>query len=569
MRTISHRSRRQYGGLRLLGAVLALVATEATATRINSDLCVNAPEPDERRQHHSTVYDAFGARVAHDYEYARQLRGGPAAPRRPGARGLAVDVVMQQCFGGGLLNDVINSGIRRHTFASAASWREVAWFGYDRTPRGLQDLTRAWRRDADTAPFGGMLSHFSTALCGRPVPPAAPVIPRDVYAPGGPRAGRRPEHPQYASPDAARGGANDLRELGGALNENQSGHPANAADRQFAILVAWSQPEDADRLDIARVFNTLTQTHNVARSHIAVLYPRACTCAADADCTTRARTSGQCTNGTCTAGTSRRVACTANADCGGGQTCRLPALGPYDSATPDDAGPGAFAAIDVQGTNSEADWLRALDGDFFRPAAGALVEPQEGDQLLIYNTGHGSHLKRLPRKERHLPFTDGGGGAATNLRVEVDLTDGFDVSLDSDALPVVTDADQTDLIQLTLRRSADDAYLRVNGVLLPEPLGAFRTSPADAISVAPFVGGSTVRYQVRVDHALLAQYPAAASLEILGLGGTVDGNVVAAVVFQGGRQQYAAVLSACTFDTNGDGVADLTLDDADDDGLCE
>lgn len=119
-----------------------------------------------------------------------------------GKRWSAVDVIMQQCYGGGFINDIIGDGKAAATVTTSAHWNQVSWTiqerdGYD---LAVQNFTRAWTDAVKASSKAGMreLAHTARAndWTGSLSPPFIPA---------------RPEYPQYGSRDAAPGGANDLR----------------------------------------------------------------------------------------------------------------------------------------------------------------------------------------------------------------------------------------------------------------------------------------------------------------------------------------------------------------------
>jgi hypothetical protein len=73
--------------------------------------------------------------IVWDDQYANQLRAFP---------GSVVDVVMQQCFGGGFAPNMQASlgGVKDDTFTAASNWNEVAFSDVSHGRLGLQSLTR-------------------------------------------------------------------------------------------------------------------------------------------------------------------------------------------------------------------------------------------------------------------------------------------------------------------------------------------------------------------------------------------------------------------------------------------
>jgi len=239
-----------------VGLGLAVPDVQAT-TRLSGFLL---PEPNlPLLQHNSFVRDGAHNIVAVDYQYAADL----SSAVQDDAQWSVVDIVMQQCFGGGFADD-ISAALPTYTFASASAWSEVAWNRNPApVPRILDNFTRAWREDAAVYNGDGMLSHFDTAVAGAPIFGAPPGFPiqKEPFSPPG--LGGTIEHPQYRSPDAVEGGANDSRKL---------------ANDYFAILVAWSTPNAPPNArhawNIQRIYNTLTTVYNIPAGNIQVLYDR-------------------------------------------------------------------------------------------------------------------------------------------------------------------------------------------------------------------------------------------------------------------------------------------------------
>jgi hypothetical protein len=108
----------------------------------------------------------------------------PATLKTPGYA--AVDVVMQQCFSGGFLQNLkANPPAAEWTFCSAAKAAESSWYLAGIVPpntEGISDnFTRAWRDDALVQPARGMKQHYLTAVNGNG------AIPKDRFAaPGTP-----------------------------------------------------------------------------------------------------------------------------------------------------------------------------------------------------------------------------------------------------------------------------------------------------------------------------------------------------------------------------------------------
>jgi hypothetical protein len=189
-------------------------------TRINVGMIKD--EPDD---HHSYVRDAnlkiVGSAGEYTDDIAMDFKGG------------SVDIVMQQCFSGGFVDHI--AGLNKpHTFASAAAWNEASQNGVkpkEGTITYLENFTRSWRQQADTNPNAGMLSNFQTAISGNG------AIKKDRFSPPSPKD-NPVEHPQYESPDPPppMPTPNDKRTL----------TPPKGGGKEYAILVAWDKPNNAD-----------------------------------------------------------------------------------------------------------------------------------------------------------------------------------------------------------------------------------------------------------------------------------------------------------------------------------
>jgi hypothetical protein len=243
------------------------------------------------------VRDAMGNVVEISPIYAIHVASVTGA----GKRYASADVVMQQCHGGGFLNDFTVLGPTAHTFSSATRWDQCAknWDDLLNPMPGLENFTRAWR-DATVQvapgppppppPFGfPLVTLFAGASAGlAPSDTGDGTVFQDAFSVPSPflncplcassRGGVSCvnqgvgnedfcEYPQYESPDNPPFGNNDLRLLGDKPGQ-----------RQFAILVQWNTPENADptkyrfAINILRVWTTLVQSYGVLGTRIAVLY---------------------------------------------------------------------------------------------------------------------------------------------------------------------------------------------------------------------------------------------------------------------------------------------------------
>ncbi|MBV8905266.1 MAG: hypothetical protein JOZ22_16685, partial [Acidobacteriia bacterium] len=414
-------------GLRWIGLSAAVCAVAWLLWGTNRDLSPTPPIAGtgaEPNAHHSYVRGVCpnGAGyciVATDRQYAADIRAN--------FTGGAVDIVMQQCFGGGFKDDIQNASaaprpgsLARFTFASSTSWGRCSWSVF--LPMGavnpvtatyVENFTRAWRKDAQLFSNDGLFPRYQLAAGDGIVTIPPTLIPKDLYAPPGHTIGATTytEYPQYASPDPNPGGANDSRPF-----------PPPPNGRRFVLLVAWDDVNQADiGVDIARMNDTSYQVIGapVPVRRIVTLY---------------------------------------------GNTARNTNIGPFPDIAPQgNIGDGSYRVTRtffVDGTNARANWISALKGDFFISdqtpnQLGVTYGPN--DTLLIYNTGHGGN------ENVAAPAVVG----VNALRFNVPLAAGGYEAVDADPslASVVTDPDGTDLLQISTRRPVTDSsiQLAVNG----------------------------------------------------------------------------------------------------------
>ncbi len=454
--------------------LLALVAAPANATVLLGGV---APEP---ANHHSFVRDFTGALVAQDNQYAADIAA---------AYNGTFDVVMQQCFGGGFLDD-IHGLAQPHTFTSASAWNEVSWSS-TRTPNFLfnasvQDFTDAWR--ADVATYRSARATYVTTLGGNPGT-------KDLFAPPGVTQGiitttTYLEHPQYESPDPPpRPGANDLRQM----------FTPGPGGNNYAILVAWSSPRAGDaadllreQADIERVYNTLRTTYNIPFNNIVVLFN----------------------------GDARNTA--------------LPAL----NGIIGDAFPGGenIGPVTVDGPNTQANWRSALAGNMFVNAAGGLgIRYGANDRLFVYNTGHGGEVTV------QAPPAAPGMAWAVPYRAN-----GFSLLPQLDDICCIVNPDGTDLLQISTRQLVTDpnVHVTVDGIDLGSLMADLVTGTSALINdVTPYVG-ATYTYQLDVDPALLATDPSDFFVNLIdpmSPGFLANPSLIPAIDISGGDQELLTV----------------------------
>lgn len=341
-----------------VAAVAGLLATCGTV-RADAD---RSGYSEEGAKHISYVRSrplnaAAKATMITDKEYAAAL--GFTSVGREGA----IDVVMQQCFGGGFLNDIAAGGIgvpARRTFASAAAYDEAALnqdtvskpqrAGQPAVNPILNNFTRAYVEGQRFAPGGGMRPWYNLAKNGAATNNGNVLVAKNPFSTTGATAERNKEHAQYWSPDQSPNTGpdrpNDFRNL------IHAGGP-DGTPRQYAVLVSWDREDRRHDLNIQRIHSNLRSLSNVPADNIAVLV-------------------GNRVNGP--------------------ELPAIAALGPIDA--------GGLAAVAVDGPNSRNAFSDALLGDYFKvngvrntavPQGQDQNRPQPGDKIFIYNTGHGGH----------------------------------------------------------------------------------------------------------------------------------------------------------------------------------
>lgn len=469
----------------VLAAAAVLTPQLASATRIDSYEVntrilgipgTGVPLGDlEPGFHHSFVRNN-SLSILSDTVYSDQLKLSGYA---------SIDVVMQQCFGGGFLND-ISAKVPNYTFASASGWWQSA-LNFDLPipgpgagalgglPRTVDNFTRAWRETS--AAFNGagpifqanLLDNFETARKGLALLPG-PVIPnyairQDPWAPGGNTIGV--EYPQYNSSGAGADGR-------------------NLGNEDYAILVAWDIPDARHGINIRRMYDTLTKVYGLPANHIAVLYPGAL-------------------------GATIPI-----------EPSDLSGLGaaPVTSMNQD----GNILGVPVK----NLDWITALAGLNFGagPAIGS-------SHLLVYNTGHGGHAVTLPFLGN---FNVGANQKGNWVFSRINGFDYIgdilgDVSL-TDPLTLMDD------IQLSFSQPMDPSLLlSINGVTIGSLGPADGTMPLD-----PFVTDPVYSYALQVPHSLIGSMTDF-MVEIEGPLGSfsLDPLLLQAVDMRGGDQEFLAI----------------------------
>ena len=432
---------------------------------------------DEPTNHNSVVRDAgiAGTRgpniVANDATYAADLKANVTAG--------SVDILFQQCYGGGFLNDIMGTGPANFTAAAAARWNETA-LNHDQVLKLasplLDNYTRAWRDAASTRSANGFLDWYQSAVTGTGI---FTGVRKDPFAsvPEAPNT----EHPMYATADNPTGGVNDKR----TLMNNPSG------PKQYAILVAWDKPNPRHVANLARIYWLLQNQFNVPLDNIVTLLDN------------------------------QKL---------GNSSVNYNFL---DSAI---SGPVFF-----DGNNQRATWLKALKGVLFSTAGvvnGSNI-PGPNDKLFIYNTGHGLHMLSgewvVHGAGDAADTVSGIFNIATN-----GFATGF--QLTDDEASTVMDTNGNVCLQLQLSQQINpDALITVQGVASASAASALVTDPSLVYNYNGVVN-TAFTYQLELPEDLLSLVATNLQLSVSGLAAPyVNGNLVLITSFIGGDQELAYI----------------------------
>lgn len=266
-----------------------------------------------------------------------------------------IDVFMQQCYGGGFLNEFAAGRLNNATLSTSSGWDEIAHAKFSNFLSQLDDYTRASteahiRNFAITnrKNFFASRDNLPNGVTFDPAYETTPLTTSgEAYVEG-------KQHMHYWSNDPAPGpGAATPNSDRTLIHSNAAGQP-----RQYAILVQWDKPgaeQKAFDVQIARQYDMLTRRYGVPADNIVVLMAnRANTLmAADANWTM---------NGM----------------------------------------PNGLPAVPINEDNSLPDFSNAIKGNYFRVNGQynqEIVDPSQrnmptaNDKLYIFNTGHGSHTE--------------------------------------------------------------------------------------------------------------------------------------------------------------------------------
>lgn len=456
-------------------AVVCITYVPMLALATPVSLTAAAGEP---ANHASYVRDGNGRIVETDASYALAIQ------QAFGVGYSSIDILMQQCFGGGFLNDIakVNGS---HTFASASSWNEPA-LNVEKLPLTpptyLDNFTRAWRQDVTQFPGVGMKAHFETARIGDPN--ATPVIQKDPFSAPTTIKGAE-EHPQYQSS----GGQADLLPLGNEPGKNQ-----------FAIFVAWDKPDTRHAVNIVRMVDTMFLKYGMNSAHMAVLYPNA----ANLGPFNNAIPPDTAGIGGTVVNADNSLASWTNA-----LTFALPGM----------AKPAQGDKLFIYNTGHGGNWknvnLEAITG------ASAASNVAASSVHYKIPLADGFHADNLVDKPSNNP--DASAFLASITDLDINSPDPF--------------ANPTDLIQLTFKyRLASNVELTIDGLGLGliDNLFLYADDPG-IFPLDPFYVGPSATYQLHVSHWLLGQFPDAATIDLLNF---TDPSALVGVLFRGGDQEF-------------------------------
>jgi hypothetical protein len=399
----------------------------------------------------------------------------------------SVDVVMNQCFGGGfafnvagsLTGAVPNAGgavvapANRipYTFASAANFNEYGWMymvpGVESAPNvatAQSNFTQghAWAASAPTPQnlytsyqWGGSQDPFT--VNGTPYGTPNQILP----PPAGIRGGVF-ESPVYASVDPPLGGGG-VNPAGPNNSRGYSTYGANAA-HSWAVLIAFTPNFTSFSVDIQRQFVALT-SNGVLPAHIAILWG----------------------NGA-VFGMGNQLPPFSNLNANN----NLPRINPA-GANLTVAGAASFA--NIQGLLNPA--LRTGGMSFWQAlVTGEMgATPAAGDRLLLYTTGHGSAVNVFGAQV--FPANGGNKGAAIPIQINLTLPNNAIVSPGPNSTGQIAVASNAGLgansYQVTLTGTALDGVTQISsGPITLTP--ATGNTVVDVSSFLPYVPSTGLSY---------------------------------------------------------------------------
>jgi hypothetical protein len=391
--------------------------------------------PAEAPNHGSYVRGNISKSLMHDGTYASLI-----AKHSPTAQ---VDILMQQCYGAGFLDNVIGE-LKEATFTSASAWNEQAlcncieWLG------AADDYTRASVEAHVRSAAWTMRSNFRVATKG--LPKLQPALEPDPYATTGDTPQPKKEHPHFGSNDPAPNPGDLLLRP----NDDRSLHHSPETP-QYAILVQWGKRDlRVFAIHQQRQYEMLRSRYGVPADNIAVLY-------------------------------------------GNGTLAKHAASSSWEM----NGMPDGIPEVKIDAASENAIFEAALKGDYFKvdgthnkdlAANQARNIPTAKSKLYIYNNGHGGHgtwnntLKPDGTNQLELVSTPGGA----NFALLPELID------DENLRPMFVDPDGLVTVQVTTDGPIDPHIVcLISGT---NPLGgmtavekALVNDPAEAIDIRAFL----------------------------------------------------------------------------------
>jgi hypothetical protein len=497
----------------------------------------------------------------------------------------AVDVVMNQCFGGdfafniqGSLQGAQPAGagavvrprkVIGYSFASGANYNELS-FGrlvpdsgsFPGTATALGDFTQGWAFLSTNTAGGGAPDTFTVFQSydnGRNTDPfvigGVPYgVPNQVPTTNGNptlRAGGF-ESPVYASSDAP---------MGGNVNEaaaNNARTLATTPAKRWAILLAMTPDRFEFMLDIERQYAALI-SNGVPRNHIAVLYGE--------------QTPGELSRFT-------KIAADNNFPDVNGifDAVRKNFVPVLDGATSKD---NIRGLLDLTRTRSENPDDPAADQvnywQFFNGSGRGGDSPATGDLLFLYVTGHGS-AENVFGGNVLVANRAAGASFTTEIKLttpgNVEITQGKDVSAQITTRgPLLNLGADTFSVNGFPIGGATSASLGVDAFDVNRVIDESASEPRYYYNVtipAEFLTGGSSDGRVTFSITSTDQQAVASFTQEVESITLMDD--IPDVCATGSCDMYTDIISPtlhCEFDTDGDGVPNLTLADADHDGLCE
>lgn len=364
--------------------------------------------------------------------------------------GKKIDVLMQQCFGGGFAKGM-QQFLDEYTFSAATNWNEMAHNNWvEQEPASLRNFTASW---VQGMPRGEKMYHqFANAVYGAAADGPKPAVKPDPYGPAGNLRKLTTgsfENPTFASPDPAHfPGRVDLQ---GPNN----GRQLTLDNNQWAILMATQPNHRRFSTNIKRVYDALRV--GVPANQIIVLY------------------GDSAANTTTPDGTPINGPMTRNN---------------FFSATSRGPAGKLFGSIRGLGEQGIPDQI--------------IATPGENSRLFVYNTGHGSSFT-LDGARRMDTLEDN----RARFRVDAMPGNGF-VNADGDA---PSDGDTTSFVGLQFSTQAPlnpGVTVAINGTGIGS---LFDDNMSPATDLTPFLG-NLYNYSIDVPLSFFHSFPIGSPFDI-------------------------------------------------------